>query len=119
GLQLEGYRVYQAANGWDAIDFFNTHQQKIHLIITDLIMPELGGIALGEHLHSLGTRIPILYVTGYHQDLEKYSPQHLPLFAGFLLKPFTAQELARKVRNALHRAEGRAQEEIAGPPEDF
>src|SRR5581483_1981652 len=104
GLRQEGYRVHLAANGWEAIDLFNTHQPEIDLIVTDLIMPEMGGIVLGEHLRGLGVQVPLLYVTGYHQDLEKYAPEELPLFAGFLLKPFTAQALARKVRNALLRA---------------
>ena len=113
GLRQEGYEVYPAANGWEAFDFFNTAPEKIALIITDLVMPEMGGIVLGEHLRDTGSSIPILYVTGYHQDLEKYSPAQLPLFGGFLLKPFSAQALARAVRNALRNASSGASENCA------
>lgn len=118
GLRQEGYRVHQAANGWEAIDLFNTHQPEIDLIVTDLIMPEMGGIVLGEHLRGLGVQVPLLYITGYHQDLEKYALAQLPLFAGFLLKPFTTQALARKVRNALLRAETQAEAADASASED-
>ena len=105
GLRQEGYRVLQARNGWEALDLFNTHQQQIALIITDLIMPEMGGIGLGQRLQSTGAKTPVLYITGYHQDLEKYAPRDLPLFGGFLLKPFTAQALARIIRTTLSRTE--------------
>lgn len=109
GLRQEGYLVLQAGNGWEALDLFNAHQQEIGVMITDLIMPELGGIELGKRLESLAAKIPILYVTGYHQDLEKYAPRDLPLFGGFLLKPFTAQALARTIRTAIRSAASSAE----------
>jgi CheY-like chemotaxis protein len=101
GLEQEGYNVYTAGNGREAISVFDRHRDEISVVITDLIMPEMGGIALGEHLRDEGSTTPILYVTGYHQDLEKYPSEQLPLCGGFLLKPFTPQALARSIRGTL------------------
>jgi PAS domain S-box-containing protein len=101
GLEQEGYHVYQAGNGREAIALFDRHRDEIAVVITDLIMPEMGGIDLGEHLRDRGSTVPLVYVTGYHQDLEKHPPQRLPLCGGFLLKPFTPQVLAQTVRRAL------------------
>ena len=98
GLEQEGYRVYTAMNGFDAIQKFGAYPNEIQLVISDLIMPEMGGIALGEHLKSVGAAVPVLYVTGYHSDLEKYPMHTLPLAAGFLLKPFTPRMLALAIR---------------------
>jgi two-component system cell cycle sensor histidine kinase/response regulator CckA len=101
GLEQEGYQVYTAANGRDAITQFTRRSAEISVVVTDLVMPEMGGIALGERLREAGAAIPVLYVTGYHQDLETYPSQDLPLCGGFLLKPFTPNALAAAIRRAL------------------
>lgn len=101
GLEHEGYQVLPAASGREAVSLFERHRAEIALVVTDLIMPEMGGIALGQRLRSAGAEVPVVYVTGYHQDLEKHPPDELPLFGGFLLKPFTPQQLALGVRRAL------------------
>ena len=80
---------------------FDRYRDDISLVITDLIMPEMGGIALGGELHNRGSKTPILYMTGYHQDLEKYPSTQLPLFGGLLLKPFTPQTLAQTIRKTV------------------
>jgi PAS domain S-box-containing protein len=101
GLEQEGYRVFKAANGREALVMFDRYRDDISLVITDLIMPEMGGIALGGELHNRGSKTPILYMTGYHQDLEKYPSTQLPLFGGLLLKPFTPQTLAQTIRKTV------------------
>jgi CheY-like chemotaxis protein len=98
GLEQEGYRVFQASNGRDALSQFAAYGPEIALIVTDLIMPEMGGITLGENLRDAGAALPIVYMTGYHQDLEKYPAEGLPLGCGFLLKPFSPQVLAATIR---------------------
>jgi len=74
------------------------------------VMPEMGGIALAERLRNLGAAVRIIYMTGYHQDLERYPSEELPLCGGFLLKPFTPQELAARIRKVLARTAGDARE---------
>ena len=101
GLEQEGYHVFAAANGREGLELFSTYRAEIELIVTDLIMPEMGGIALGEQVRASGATLPILYVTGYHQDLEKHSAQQLPLERGLLLKPFNPQTLAIAIRQAI------------------
>jgi two-component system cell cycle sensor histidine kinase/response regulator CckA len=101
GLEQEGYRVFLAANGREALDQFREYRDEIAVLVTDLVMPEMGGIALGEQLREAGAEIPIVYVSGYHQDLEKHGSEQLPLGAGFLLKPFSPQTLASVIRRAL------------------
>jgi two-component system cell cycle sensor histidine kinase/response regulator CckA len=101
GLEMEGYRVCTAANGHEALERYHERAAEIDLVVTDLVMPELGGIALGERLREAGASIPILYVSGYHQDLENHGSGKLPLSGGFLLKPFSPQTLAGAIRRAL------------------
>lgn len=101
GLEDDGFHVCTAANGSDALHRYRERAGEIDLVVTDLIMPEMGGIALGEHLKEVGASIPILYVSGYHQDLENHGSGDLPLRGGFLLKPFTPQILSAAIRGAL------------------
>jgi two-component system, cell cycle sensor histidine kinase and response regulator CckA len=101
GLRQQGYRVHLAGDGRQALELFERFRDEIAVVITDLVMPEMGGIALGERLRNLGAAVRIIYMTGYHQDLERYPSEELPLCGGFLLKPFTSQELAMRIRKAL------------------
>jgi CheY-like chemotaxis protein len=101
GLEQEGYRVLPAANGREALEIFSGLRPEIEMIVTDLIMPEMGGIALGENLRDAGATVPLVYISGYHQDMEKQSAIQLPLGSGFLLKPFSPQSLAIAIRRAL------------------
>jgi len=110
GLQQQGYRVHLAGDGWQALGLFERFRDEIAVVITDLVMPEMGGIALGERLRNLGAAARIIYMTGYHQDLERYPSEELPLCGGFLLKPFTPQELAARIRKVLARTAGDARE---------
>ena len=101
GLEQEGYKVFTAANGQEALDLFLRRSVEIELIVTDLVMPGMGGIMLGEHLRDAGSTVPLIYASGYHQDLEKYSTEQLPLGQGLLLKPFSPQTLAIAIRQVL------------------
>jgi CheY-like chemotaxis protein len=101
GLEQEGYRVCTAGNGREALERYKERGAEIDLVVTDLVMPEMGGIALGEALREYGASMPILYVSGYHQDLENHGSGNLPLSAGFLLKPFSPQTLAAAIQRAL------------------
>ena len=101
GLEEEGYKVFTAANGHAALDFFLSRSVEIELIVTDLVMPGMGGIVLGERLREAGSTVPMIYASGYHQDLEKYSAEQLPLGQALLLKPFSPQALAIAIRQVL------------------
>src|SRR5262249_6997134 len=101
GLEQEGYTVFTAANGREAIETYQSDAARFAVIVTDVIMPEMGGIAMGTKLRESGAVVPIVYATGYHQDLEKYTAAQLPLGAGLLLKPFSPQTLAAAIQHAI------------------
>ena len=83
GLQQHGYRVHLAGDGQQALGLFERFRDEIAVIITDLVMPELGGIALGERLRNTGAAVRIIYMTGYHQDLESIRPRSFHCVAVF------------------------------------
>jgi CheY-like chemotaxis protein len=84
----------------DALEFCTRHEGPIHLLLTDVIMPQMNGRELGERVRTLCPDIRILYMSGYTDDAVVL---HGVLAEGmaFLQKPFTAEVLARKVREVL------------------
>jgi PAS domain S-box-containing protein len=93
----KGYSVLQAANGNDALEIVQKHGGDIQLVITDVVMPGMGGKALGSKLKAIRPGIKILYVSGYTDNAIVH---HGILDSGvdFLPKPYTVESLARKVR---------------------
>lgn len=96
-----GYTVLDADNGADALDIARYYTQPIHLLLTDMIMPRLGGQALADHLLSLHPEMKVLYVSGYmNQDFAAEAA--LSEESTFLRKPFTQETLGRKIRELLN-----------------
>jgi two-component system cell cycle sensor histidine kinase/response regulator CckA len=100
GLREQGYTVLEARHGHEALDRLAEGRHTIDLVISDVVMPELGGRELGARLAVLQPELPILYMSGYTGDdviqrglLEPGMP--------FQQKPFTPEGLARKVREML------------------
>ncbi len=101
-LQLNNYRILEAGDGLEALEVCRRHRAPIDLLLTDIVMPRMGGHALAEHLceHLPGLRV--LYMSGYpsdvnvHQDLTRSGRPFLP-------KPFTPLTLTEKVSEALRR----------------
>jgi hypothetical protein len=95
-----GYTVLEAANGADALLALETADQRVDLLVTDVVMPILGGKQLVERLRLRHPLLPVLFMSGYapsaitHQSL-------LDPGAPMLQKPFTPRILARKVRQVL------------------
>ena len=99
-LSTNGYRVFESASPTDAIDLSVDSSRKIDLILTDVVMPEMSGMDLVVRLHSARPGVPVLYMSGYPQDVIA----HQGLITGevhLLEKPFTRKELLRAVREAL------------------
>ena len=99
-LTGRGYRVLEAADGEEAVRVAAGHAGPIHLLITDVVMPGMGGRAAAEALAERQPGIRVVYLSGYTDDAVI---RHGVLREGvhFLHKPFTAHELARKVRDVL------------------
>jgi CheY-like chemotaxis protein len=102
-LQQAGYTVLEASRGTEAIRLAGAHPGPVHLLITDVVMPEMGGRQLVERLVPLRPDIKVLYLSGYTDDAVV---RHGVLQAdvAFLQKPFTMAALTNKVRQVLDAA---------------
>jgi CheY-like chemotaxis protein len=109
-LKARGYRVLEAASCQDALTIATT-EDAIDLLVTDVVMPELSGPELATRIRTVHPTIRVLLVSGYSADtvgrhgVDGTAPS-------FLQKPFTGNQLAKKVRDVLDAASG---SRAAGP----
>jgi two-component system cell cycle sensor histidine kinase/response regulator CckA len=108
-LQRGGYQVLAARDGEEAIAVFEARQAEIKLVLLDVIMPKLGGKAAAIQIRQISPTVPILHISGYaFAELEKEMAPTMP--HQLLRKPFTREELLRKVREMLDNRESPAGE---------
>src|SRR5262249_1485720 len=101
-LENAGYRVLVAPNGEQAYRLALEDERPIHLLLTDVVMPEMSGSRLSDRLLNLRPGAKILYMSGYPNTIDAGSDlQSLPNFLG---KPFTKGRLLRRVREVLDRS---------------
>lgn len=99
-LESCGYKVIAARNGAEALHALTLENQKIDLLLTDVVMPQMSGRELAERIARLDPEVPVLFTSGYTGE----TISHHGIFAdgaGFIQKPFTPDQLARKVRETL------------------
>jgi two-component system cell cycle sensor histidine kinase/response regulator CckA len=100
-LRELGYTVLEATNGEEALHAIQEYAgTPIELLITDVVMPRMGGKALAEQLMAMYPRIKVLFVSGYATDIIAHHGRLDP-GTNFLSKPFTPTALAHKVREVL------------------
>jgi two-component system, cell cycle sensor histidine kinase and response regulator CckA len=99
-LEMSGYTVLEARHGAEAVEVANRHAGPIHLLVTDVVMPQMSGRELAQRLATLRADLKVLYMSGYTDDAIV---RHGVLASGiaFLSKPFTPDALALKVRELL------------------
>jgi two-component system cell cycle sensor histidine kinase/response regulator CckA len=105
-LEKQGYQVLSAANGQEALHVAREHQgSPIRLVVTDVIMPLMGGKVMAEWLKTTDPNLKVLFTSGYTDDTIT---RHGVLDSGveFLPKPYTPANLARKVRELLDDGKG-------------
>jgi two-component system cell cycle sensor histidine kinase/response regulator CckA len=99
-LKKEGYNVLEAQDGDEALLVWQRYQGPIDLVLTDVVMPNMSGKELVDHLRSLQPEIKVIYMSGYESSIlstgNKFGSD-----AVFLQKPFRPAELSEKVREIL------------------
>ena len=98
-LESKGYRVLPAANAAEALRIANDYQQGIHLLMTDLVMPGLGGVELAEKLMEVRPATRVVYMSGYTERTARPGDFEQPRF--YIQKPFTLPALSAIARRAL------------------
>ncbi|GAV20542.1 blue-light-activated protein [Mariprofundus micogutta] len=98
-LESLGYKVFEASDGFEAVQTFNRHQHDIDLVILDLIMPRLGGVQAAERMREINPALPTIFVTSYEQ---KSLQQHQPKPGSVTLsKPYSIHNLSQTLRSQL------------------
>jgi len=102
GLTSRGYTVLQAANGFEAVEAFESHAGKIDLVVSDVVMPEMDGPTLLTKLRGRDPDVKIIFVSGYAEEaFEKNLPEGDKYKYNFLAKPFTLKQLVGAVKEAM------------------
>jgi two-component system cell cycle sensor histidine kinase/response regulator CckA len=99
-LALKGYRVIEAHNGNHAVELCAQYEETIHLIITDVIMPQMDGVELAKRLLAMRPELKLLFMTGYTSDIILHHGM-LEKDLALLQKPFSPDALIDKVCEVL------------------
>jgi CheY-like chemotaxis protein len=99
-LRKSGYAVLEAPSGPDALEVASRHAGKIHLLVTDVVMPRMSGRELAKRLVEARPGLPVLFVSGYTTDAIVQNGVLDP-GVSFLQKPFTSADLIRRAQELL------------------
>jgi CheY-like chemotaxis protein len=96
-LERHGYHVAEASNGLEAMDVVHRYPGPIHLLLTDVVMPEVGGVELAAQFAAVYPGVPILYMSGYNDRLwmDNQNP------VDYIQKPFASTALLTQIRELL------------------
>ena len=101
-LRLRGYEVIAASDPVEALELLARDSAAVHLVMTDVVMPEMSGVELARRARELHSDLPVLLMSGYAasslEETQRLPRHHL------LQKPFGSTELAIAVRDALEPA---------------
>jgi PAS domain S-box-containing protein len=101
-LELSGYKILEAKDGVEALNVSDRHTGAIDLLLTDVVMPGMGGRALAQELTRRRPEIKAVFMSGYTgQTVGEQGP--IDPGSAFLSKPFTRDSLTRKIRKVLDR----------------
>jgi two-component system cell cycle sensor histidine kinase/response regulator CckA len=96
-LERHGYRVAEASNGLEAMDVVHRYPGPIHLLLTDVVMPEVGGVELAAQFAAVYPGVPVLYMSGYNDRLWREDEKTVD----YIQKPFASTTLLAQIRGLL------------------
>jgi len=101
-LVIYGYTVLEAKGGQEALKIGRAYEKRIHLLLSDVIMPGISGRELADRLQFIIPELKVIYMSGYADDaISRYGV--LDPKVNFIEKPFLPEDLARRVREVLDR----------------
>jgi PAS domain S-box-containing protein len=103
-LQIRGYTILEAHDGMQALEVARRRQGHIHLLVTDMAMPGIGGIELATELRKQNATLKVLYLSGYTENADRLSSLLGPS-THFLAKPFLPGDLTRAASFILNGSE--------------
>jgi PAS domain S-box-containing protein len=112
-LQRAGFTVLQASDGADALRVMSEHTGPVHAVVTDVVMPGVGGPELVRRLREVRPELPTLFISGYTEEGVRTQGALHP-DAAFLEKPFSQDDLVRKVREVIAKPGG-----AKAPPDGY
>jgi two-component system alkaline phosphatase synthesis response regulator PhoP len=101
-LELENYAVITANSGNNALDTFRSNHKNIHLILLDVMLPEINGFELFNEFKAINPQVPIIFLTAKNQNIDKIAGLKLGA-DDYLTKPFDLEELLLRIQNVLKR----------------
>ena len=102
-FEHHGYSVLKAPDGQEAFELFEQHSGPVHLLVTDLVMPRMGGVKLAKALGPMQKNMKVLFLSGY-SDQAVVHHGVLDESSVFLQKPFALETLSAKVTQLLDSA---------------
>lgn len=96
-LEQSGFKVLDAGDGNEGLSVFQAHKDAISLVLTDVLMPDMNGPTLVDHIRRIDPSMPVLFISAYCETLhgDMGNIECLP-------KPFLPDELVHKVQEAVH-----------------
>ena len=104
-LESVGYVVLEAASGADALQKGKEFDGTIHLLLTDVVMPEMSGPELARQMAALRPEVKVIFTSGYSDDAIARQGVLNPAVA-FIQKPYRPKALARKIQEVLAESAG-------------
>jgi CheY-like chemotaxis protein len=100
-IQMLNYNVVHARDGHQALEYLEQHPGEIRLVLSDVIMPEMGGIALFQAIQQRGLQAPVILITGHpmQNELEQLQSEGL---VGWLLKPVSLKQLIEAISSVVN-----------------
>jgi CheY-like chemotaxis protein len=112
-LVREGYTVLAASRGDEAVSLFARHQREVTLLVSDLVLPGLGGIEIAQRLREMRPALKVLLMSGYtDRDVGTIAGESDGM--AFMQKPFTPDVLTRRVSELLGTAEMNGAQQVGG-----